>query len=126
MFVLVIILGTSNLFATPVWSEGDKINGSGDLQQTMITGTIKDAETNDPMPGVNILVKGTTIGILTDAGGRYSLSVPNPRNAVLVFSFIGYRTQEVPIGNRTVIDVLLQGEVTGLEEVVVVGYGTVK
>ena len=126
MFVLVIIFGTSNLFATPVGSEDEKINGSGDLQQTVITGTVKDAETSDVMPGVNILVKGTTIGILTDAGGRYSLSVPNPRNAVLVFSFIGYRTQEVPIGTRTVIDVLLQGEVTGLEEVVVVGYGTVK
>lgn len=89
-----------------------------------VTGSIKDKEGN-PIPGANILVKGTSAGTTSDADGKYSLEVPDD-NAVLIFSFIGYVTQEVPLNGRTVIDVTLLEDVQNLAEVVVVGYGTEK
>lgn len=94
-------------------------------QQRTITGTIADAETKEPMIGVNIQVKGTTMGVISDASGQYSLSVPS-QNDILVFSFIGYTTQEVNIGNRSVVNIGLSAELTGLNEVVVIGYGSVR
>ena len=93
------------------------------MQQFTVTGRVTDQETGESMPGVNISVKGTTIGTITDTGGRYSLSFTD-RNATLIFSFIGYVSQEVPLNGRTTLNVVLVGEVTALEEVVVVGYGT--
>lgn len=89
-----------------------------------ITGKVTDAG-GEPIPGVNILLKGTTLGIVTDADGMYSLEVPD-LNGTLVFSYIGYSTLEVPIGGRTAIDVSLTTDVQSLQEVVVVGYGTQK
>ncbi len=89
-----------------------------------ISGTVSD-ESGQPLPGVNVLIKGTTIGTTTDAGGRYALEVPDV-SAILVFSFIGYAAQEVPVGNQTVINLSLAPDVQALEEVVVVGYGTMK
>lgn len=89
-----------------------------------ITGKVTDVNGN-PIPGVNIVVQGTTNGTTTDGEGHYSLQVADD-NAVVVFSFIGFVTQNVPVGGRTVIDVVLQEEVTALDEVIVVGYGTVK
>jgi TonB-linked SusC/RagA family outer membrane protein len=89
-----------------------------------VSGKVSDAVGN-PIPGANILVKGTTNGTTTDADGRYSLSVTE-NDAVLVFSFIGYITQEVAVNARSVIDVVLVEDVQSLEEVVVVGYGTQK
>jgi len=96
-----------------------------DQQQIIVSGTVSDAATGGGMPGVNIQVKGTTIGTISDIAGKYSLPVPD-RNAALIFSFIGYVTQEIPLNGRTTIEIALKGEVTGLEEVVVVGYGTAK
>jgi len=75
------------------------------------------------LPGVNVVVKGTQQGTTTNADGRYSLSVPGP-NSILAFSYIGYQPQDVPIGNRGTIDVILQTDDRSLSEVVVVGYGT--
>ena len=94
-------------------------------QQATVTGTVTDAATGDAMPGVNIQVKGTSQGAITDIAGKYAISNVD-RNATLVFSFIGYVSQEIAIGNRTVIDVTLAGVVTDLDEVVVVGYSTQK
>jgi len=94
---------------------------SDELQQRTVTGRVVDAS-NNPMVGVNVLEKNTTNGVLTGADGRYSISVP--AGAVLSFSFIGYETQDVTVGNQSVIDVTLAESVTGLEEVVVIGYGT--
>ena len=94
-----------------------------DPQQLQVTGTVTDASTSFAMPGVNIVVKGTTLGAISDVEGKYTLSTTDP-NATLVFSFIGYVTQEVSLGGRTVVDVALAGEVTSLEEVVVTGYAT--
>jgi TonB-dependent starch-binding outer membrane protein SusC len=90
----------------------------------LVSGAITD-ESDSPLPGVNVLVKGTTIGTTSDAQGRYSVNVPD-ENAVLVISFIGYTTQEIAVGNQTTINVKLAPDVQQLGEVVVVGYGTQK
>ena len=82
-------------------------------------------ESGQPLPGVNVLIKGTTIGTTTDADGEYALQVPD-ENSVLVFSFIGYVTQEVPVGTQTRLNITLSADMQALEEVVVVGYGTMK
>jgi len=96
---------------------------ASDMQQQLVTGKVTDSQTGDAMPGVNIVVKGTTIGTMTDASGKYSLAVSG-QNPVLVFSFIGYGTIEVPFAGKSVIDAALVSESQNLEEVVVVGYGT--
>ncbi|HQB28042.1 MAG TPA: TonB-dependent receptor [Paludibacter sp.] len=95
------------------------------VQQMVITGKVTDAQTGEAMPGVNVLVVGTSIGVITDLSGSYSVLVTD-RNAKLKFSFIGYETQEIPLSGRSTIDVKLVSEVTGLDEVVVIGYGTQK
>jgi TonB-linked SusC/RagA family outer membrane protein len=77
------------------------------------------------MPGVNILVKGTSVGTTTDANGKYSIELPDG-DGILVVTFIGYERQEVPVNGRTVVDVVLAPDIAQLEEVVVVGYGTQK
>lgn len=77
------------------------------------------------MPGVNVIVKGTSQGAITDENGKYTILSVDP-NAILTFSFIGFLTSEVPIAGKTVVDASLHSELTGLDEVVVVGYGTQK
>ena len=90
-----------------------------------VSGTVTDSSTGDPIPGVNVTVKGTTQGVSTDAEGKYVLVIENPE-AVLVFSFVSYVTQETSLGNRSVIDIQLLVDQKQLEEVVVLGYGTQK
>ena len=94
------------------------------LQQNRISGTVTD-ESGSPLQGVTVQVKGTTIGALTDASGKYNLNNA-PQDATLVFSFIGMATQEITSEGRNLIDVVLKEAAIGLEEVVVVGYGTQK
>ncbi|MBO0939797.1 TonB-dependent receptor [Fibrella sp. HMF5335] len=89
----------------------------------LVTGEVRDA--GNPLPGVNVLVKGTGIGTTTDANGKFKLNVPDTRN-VLVFSYIGYLTQEVTITGNNTVTVNLLVDNKSLEEVVVVGYGTQK
>ncbi len=97
--------------------------GSAYAQQK-VQGTVTAADDGSPLPGVNITVKNTTIGTSTDVDGNYSLTVPDTSN-VLVFSFIGFQTQEIQIDGRTQIDVALETRVYSAgEEIVVVGYGT--
>ncbi|MDX9947446.1 MAG: TonB-dependent receptor [Bacteroidales bacterium] len=93
-------------------------------QQVRVSGTVTDAADRQTLPGVNVVVKGTLTGAITGIKGEYSL-MANPGD-VLVFSFIGYVPLEVPVGNETVINVALRTDVTALEEVVVIGYGSVK
>jgi TonB-linked SusC/RagA family outer membrane protein len=95
-----------------------------ELQPRRINGTITD-ESRNPLPGVNIQIEGTTVGVISDISGRYSLEVPNDRS-VLVFSFIGYTTRKENAAGKTVVDVQMLPDVTALEEVVVIGYGTIK
>ncbi len=90
-----------------------------------ISGTITDAETNDPLPGVNILAKGTSTGTVTDVDGKYRLTVDD-EVTTLIFSSIGYTSQEVEINGRSVIDINLAQDVQSLSEIVVIGYGTAK
>ncbi len=93
-------------------------------QQSSISGTVTDVN-NLPLPGVTVIVKGTAQGTVTNASGVYTLS-NIPANSSLVFSFVGMRTQEIEIGNRTTIDVVLVEETIGIEEVIAIGYGTQK
>jgi len=90
-------------------------------QQIRVTGTVVDANDGSTLPGVTVMVKGTTQGTVTDMEGRYELTTAS--DAVLVFSFIGMLTREVSVDGRSVIDVSMQADMVGLEEVVVVGYG---
>jgi len=92
-------------------------------EDVIINGTVRDAENNEPLPGVNILIKGTTQGSVTDINGTYSITVP-AENASLVFSFVGYEPQEIMVGNQTEINISLVISSEFLEEVVVTGYGT--
>ncbi len=91
-------------------------------QQTVLSGKVTDS-TGDPIPGVTISVKGTTIGTITGVNGDYSLGVASDVKT-LVFSFIGMKTQEVSISGKQTINVTMEDEMTGLDEVVVIGYGT--
>lgn len=95
------------------------------VQQIKITGTVTDATSNETLPGVNIIVDGSTIGAITDARGKYSIEIPNA-NSVLTFSFIGYNKERIEINGRTKVDVSLVPDIQKLDEVVVIGYGTSK
>jgi|WetSurSiteA1Bulk_404760.scaffolds.fasta_scaffold05009_2 TonB-dependent starch-binding outer membrane protein SusC len=90
-----------------------------------IKGKVTDSNGN-PMPGTNVVIQGTQIGVVTDANGNYQINVENPDNAILEFSFVGFVTEEYPAGNESIIDVTLDEDVTTLDELVVIGYGTVK
>lgn len=103
----------------PLWLLGTMVFA----QSQNVTGNITDAEDNSPLPGANVVVKGTSVGTTTDANGSYSIEVEG-ENTVLVFSFIGYASQEVQVAGRTRIDISLSPDIHALEEVVVVGYGT--
>ncbi len=90
-----------------------------------VQGQVLDAEENTPLPGVNVFIKGTEQGTITDADGLFAMNVPD-EEAVLVFSFIGYIKQEIPVDGRRTIDVKLTEDVQSLDEVVVIAYGTTK
>ncbi|MEM8565196.1 MAG: SusC/RagA family TonB-linked outer membrane protein [Bacteroidota bacterium] len=94
----------------------------GALAQISISGRITDAGDGSGLPGVNVVEKGTTNGTVTDFDGNYTLSVSD--GASIIFSFVGYVTQEIAVGGQSIIDVSLSTDVTQLSEVVVVGYGT--
>ncbi len=96
----------------------------GQNEQFWSSGTVVDKQ-NEPLPGVTVNVKGGGQGVVTDIDGKYRIRIPN-RNSILVFSFVGFQTQEVNVNNRTTINVVLQEAVTELEEMVVVGYGQQK
>jgi TonB-linked SusC/RagA family outer membrane protein len=94
-------------------------------QDRTISGKVTSIEDGSPVPGVNIVVKGTTTGTVTDIDGNYNLAVPEGAS-ILVFSFIGLETQEVEIGSRSVIDLQMVSDISQLSEVVVTGYSSVK
>ena len=93
-------------------------------KKVTVTGNVKDA-TGEPLIGVNVMVKGTTIGSITDADGNFSIS-DVPSNAVVAISYIGYKTQEISLSGKTAINVVLKEDSEALDEVVVIGYGTQK
>ena len=91
--------------------------------QQSVTGVVSDA--SGALSGVNVTLKGSNVGVLSDADGKYSIRIPD-NSAVLVFSLMGYSTQEIAVGSRTVINVILEEEAQEIDEVVVVGYGKKK
>lgn len=101
---------------------------SASAQNVVVTGTIVDSSNGETIAGASVMVKDTRIGTSADADGKYSISVPagSKDNAVVVFSFVGYKTQEVALNGKTVLNCKLQPDATVLEDVVVVGYGTAK
>jgi hypothetical protein len=96
------------------------------MAQTMqLSGTVTSSEDNLPIPGASVFVKGTTVGAITSADGKFSFAAPS-NSQILIVSFIGFRSQEVPIDGKKIIDVVLEQDVFKVDEVVVVGYGTQK
>lgn len=104
-------------------NDGEVLEFEVPVADIEITGKITD-ENGEGLPGASVVVKGTTVGINTDLDGNYKLSVPE--DAILTFSFVGYKTQEIPIAGRSTIDIQMIPDAAQLEEVVVVGYGEVK
>src|SRR5882762_1395132 len=94
-------------------------------QERVITGKVVSKEDGQPVPGVNVVVQGTTRGTTTNVDGSFNLPL-EPSDNTLIFSFIGYKTQSVTIGTLTNLDIVLESEATSLQEVVVVGYGVQK
>lgn len=90
--------------------------------QTIVTGSIKDSN-GETLPGVSVMAKGTSVGVTSNSSGNYSITVPK-ESSILIFSFLGMRTQEVELSGRNVVNVILTDNVESLKEVVVVGYGT--
>ena len=105
-------------------SFGSYSSGYGQ-QDRMVTGTVKDGDTGEMLPGVNIIVKGTAMGAVSNIEGQYTISVPD-ENGILLFSFIGYVTEEVPVNSRSVIEVSMDLDIESLDEVVIIGYGSQK
>ena len=127
LFVLFVGLFLCNPLTTSAESgfasnENEALTDNTNQQQIEVNGTVTDSRTGDPLPGVNIVVEGTTTGTTTDMDGNYTLEVP--ADAKLVFSFVGYQERSVNVRGREEINIKLKQSVTELEEVVAVGYGT--
>ncbi|WP_224485546.1 SusC/RagA family TonB-linked outer membrane protein [Robertkochia aurantiaca] len=104
------------LLLTPIWTLL--------AQEKMVSGTVTD-KSNVPIPGVSIVVQGTNNGTSTDFDGNFSLTMSEDQN-VLIFSYVGFKTKEIEVGDRSVVNVELQPDMVGLDEVVVIGYGAAK
>jgi TonB-dependent starch-binding outer membrane protein SusC len=98
---------------------------SKEILQHKITGTITDASTKETLPGVNVVVEGTSIGTVTDLDGHFTINIPDP-NATLLFSFIGYNSEKITLTGQSAVEMALTPEIQKLDEVVVVAYGTTK
>ncbi len=131
-FVCIFLLSafaTIQAFSNVNYFLGNDGDGKGEVRevlqtQNVITGTVTD-QAGQTLIGVTVLVKGTMQGTITDVNGEYTLDVGEEAE-ILVFSYIGMKTQEITIGTQSVIDVILEEDIAGLEEVIVVGYGTQK
>jgi TonB-linked SusC/RagA family outer membrane protein len=95
------------------------------FQLQKVTGTITDASTNEPLVGVNIVIEGSNVGVTSDINGKYSIEVQD-QNVTLVFSYVGFITERIVVAGQSSIDVKLTPEITNLDEVIVIGYGTQK
>ena len=134
LFFLALFMVSSHGFAnekTVIVNPKDKIRETTDMnlplaqqQQITVQGNVSDKD-GLPLPGVNVLIKGTIQGTVTDLDGNFEIDVPS-NESILVFSFIGYLPEEITVGDQKIIDVTLASDLMALDEVVVVGYGTVK
>lgn len=96
--------------------------GASYAQERSVSGVVKSAEDGEGIPGVNVVLKGTSTGAITDIDGKYSIKISG-NNSVIVFSFVGLKAQEVNVGARSVIDVSMEADISQLEEVVVTAFG---
>ena len=92
-------------------------------QERTVTGTVTSGEDGSPLPGVNVILKGTSTGTITDLDGNFTISVFG-NDAVITFSSVGFISREMLVGNQTVINLALQTDITALEEIVITGYGS--
>ena len=106
-----LLLSVSLALTTMIWA-----------QDRIVTGKVISVEDGIGIPGVNVLVQGTTQGTVTDVDGNYSLNVPS-EGANLVFSFVGYRSQVIVVGNQSIINIQLEEDITALDEIVVTAFG---
>jgi TonB-linked SusC/RagA family outer membrane protein len=113
LFALLILLTSLNVFGVPASQGG------------LVTGVVTDATTKVSIPGVNVIIQGTQKGTVTDADGKYRIEI-SESGATLVFSFIGYNTESIEVGNKKVINIAMLSDTKSIEEVVAVGYGTTK
>lgn len=123
MMGICLTLNTGSLKADRISSLGGEKAANQPHARIEVSGTVTSSSDGLGIPGVSILIKNTGAGTVTDVDGNYRLNVPETDN-ILVFSSIGYISQEVPVNGRTVVDVILEEDVRSLDEVVVVGYGT--
>lgn len=105
-------------------TETESMIGSRTVQQNKVSGKVTGTS-GDPLPGVTVAVKGTSLGTITGGDGSFQINI-SPDSKVLVFSFVGMKTQEIAIGNKTNFNVVLEEETIGIEEVVAIGYGTAR
>ena len=117
---MILMFGFLDLSAAPSGYLNDD-----EQQKFTVTGQVKDSQTGEALPGVNVVEKGTTNGTVTDATGKYSIGVASDK-ATIAFSFIGYTSVDMPVAGKNVIDVLLESQLKNLDEIVVIGYGTQK
>ena len=117
---LLLIVSTVRIYAY------ENFNSSSNLdiaQESSVSGIIISSEDNVGLPGVNVVIKGSSHGTVTDIDGNFNIDVPS-QETVLVFSSIGFVTEEVSVGGQSVINVSMVPDITALDEIVVVGYGT--
>ena len=112
--VMALLVTTSQLNVAPLFAQAGEI-----------TGTVRSLDEGTPIPGVSIFFKGTTIGTTSDQDGKFVLNAPN-KDAIVVFSFIGYKTLEIPLNGQSTLEVSLESDISTLSEIVVVGYGETK
>jgi TonB-linked SusC/RagA family outer membrane protein len=121
---LIAMIGFSYTYASPGNASMSALT-ENDYQQVNVTGKVTDATTGEALAGVNIVVEGTQKGAISDGSGAFTLTGID-RNATLTFTFIGYIKQSVPVGGKSVVNVALVTETKGLDEIVVIGYGSQK
>ena len=123
--ILMICVGFATTYANSSYAHTtlsvDVNNLNNGELQSAISGVVSDADGN-PLPGANVLVKGTTTGTQTDFDGNYTINADN--GATLVFSYIGFKTKEIAVNGNSSINVMLEEDASQLEEVVVLGYST--
>ncbi len=124
---LFLCIGISNLSAnnTRHSHNGNSETTRENLQEILVKGRVTDAENQEPLPGVNVIVKGTATGTVTNLNGEYQIAVPGA-DAVLVFQYVGYLAEEIAVGEQTTVDIQLVVDIIQLGDVVVVGYGTMR
>jgi len=93
---------------------------------TRVDGVVMDQTTKDPIIGASVMLKGTSVGTITDLNGKFNINVQDAKEAVLIVSYVGYQKKNIALDGKTMISVMLEEDAKTLEEVVVVGYGTMR